>query len=276
MNIFRIGLLTLALNVAACSSDEPQSTGVALPTETEAQDSQSVEDAVATDVVDPEQTTISAGEDIDSAAEPVNASNEIVLAQADTSKSKWSSANFREGTHYTVLMPAQPTSSSPEKIEVVEAFMYSCPHCYNFEPYVERWQNTIAPDVAFLRIPVSFNPMAKLHAQAYYTAELLGVLSEIHMPMFREIHVNKNFLNSRAALAAFFADHGVAEEDFNTAFDSFDVNTKLRRAEQLARRYRISSVPRVVVNGKYVSGAEMTGGYDSLLELVNEMVASER
>ena len=279
MNVFRIFALALLFAITACSADEPQSTGVPIPTQAEAQTADQNDNGVANDTMTgaaTEEATISAGEDVDSAAEPVSAGNEIVLAQADTTGKRWSSANFRAGTHFDVLTPVQPTSSSPEKIEVAEAFMYSCQHCYNFEPYVQRWLENTPTDVAFIRIPVSFTPMAKLHGKAYYSAELLGVLDQIHMPMFREIHVNKNYLNSKKSLAAFFAQHGVSEEDFNNAFDSFDVNTKMRRAEQLSKRYRVSAVPRVIVNGKYTSGAEMTGGYDSLLELVNEMVASER
>ena len=279
MNVFRIFALALLFAITACSADEPQSTSTPIVSQAANQSADQDDSAVADNTSTGAATgeaTISAGEDIDNAAEPVSAGNEIVLAQADTSEKKWSSANFRAGTHFNVLTPAQPTSSSPEKIEMAEAFMYSCPHCYNFEPYVQRWLENKPADVAFIRIPVSFNPMAKLHAKAYFTAELLGVLDKTHMPMFREIHVNKNFLNSKESLAVFFAAHGVPEEEFNSAFDSFDVNTKLRRSEQLAKRYRISSVPRVIVNGKYTSGAEMTGGYDSLLELVNEMVASER
>src|SRR5690606_29035490 len=49
------------------------------------------------------------------------------------------SARFQLGTHYQRLSPTQPTSSSPDQVEVAEIFWYGCPHCYAFEPYLARW-----------------------------------------------------------------------------------------------------------------------------------------
>ena len=39
---------------------------------------------------------------------------------------------------YKELATAQPTSTG-DKIEVVEVFWYGCPHCYHFEPVIEKW-----------------------------------------------------------------------------------------------------------------------------------------
>jgi hypothetical protein len=60
------------------------------------------------------------------------------------------------------------------------------------------------------------------------------------------------------------------------AFDSFAGQAKLQRADELNRRYRIESVPTVVVNGKYTSDAPQVGSYEELLELVDELVRAER
>ena len=98
MNVFRIFALALLFAITACSADEPQSTGVPIPTPAEAQTADQNDNGVANDALTgaaTEEATISAGEDVDSAAEPVSAANEIVLAQADTTGKKWSSANFR-------------------------------------------------------------------------------------------------------------------------------------------------------------------------------------
>ena len=35
------------------------------------------------------------------------------------------------------LVPAQGTSSPPDKIEVTEFFTYGCPFCYRMDPYIE-------------------------------------------------------------------------------------------------------------------------------------------
>ena len=39
---------------------------------------------------------------------------------------------------YRELPSPQPTRTG-DKIEVLEIFWYGCPHCYQFEPTIERW-----------------------------------------------------------------------------------------------------------------------------------------
>ena len=46
-----------------------------------------------------------------------------------------------DGKNYSTLVPAQPTSSSPDKVEVVEVFWYGCPHCFALDPSLETWRN---------------------------------------------------------------------------------------------------------------------------------------
>lgn len=211
------------------------------------------------------------------AAEPVSSGSEerrdIVLAQADSAPA---SGRFELGTHYQRFPAAQGTSSSPDLIEVAEIFWYGCPHCYTFDPYLENWRKNLPDDVSFVRIPAVWNSVLQIHARAFYTAEALDVVAELHSPIFREIHNNQNFLDSQEALAEFFGQHGVEADAFNAAYESFAVNTKLNRADELSRRYRIASVPTVVINGKYTTDAGMAGGYDELIDLIDDLVATER
>ena len=186
------------------------------------------------------------------------------------------SERFELGRHYDRLSPTQPTSSGPDQIEVAEIFWYGCQFCYTFDPYLETWKEDLAADVNFVRVPAVWNPLLQLHARAFYAAEVLGIVDEVHTPIFREIHVNRNPLNSEQALQDFFEQFGVSEEEFTGAFNSFAVHTRLQRADELSRRYRISSVPTVIVNGKYSASASSAGDYPTLMELIDELVASER
>jgi len=179
--------------------------------------------------------------------------------------------------HYERLSPTQPTSSSPDKIEVAEVFWYGCPHCYAFEPYLERWSSQKPEDVSFVRVPALWNPLLLLHARAFYTASALGKLDEMHSAFFTEIHENGNPLDTREALAEFFARFGVDRAEFEQTFDSYDqVQTELQRADRLNRSYGITGVPTIVVNGKYKTNATLAGSYEALIELIDELVASER
>lgn len=209
---------------------------------------------------------------IAAAAAPAVAGERIVLAQANTTATR----QFALGTHYERLSPTQPTSSGPEKIEVAEVFWYACPHCYTFDPYLESWKESLPADVSFVRMPALWNELLQVHGRVYYTAETLNKLGDMHAAIFREIHVNRNALDNPAAIRDFFGNFGVDAATFDKTFESFAVYTKIQRADELARRYRISSVPTVIVNGKYTTNATMAGSYPKLIEVINELVAMER
>jgi thiol:disulfide interchange protein DsbA len=211
------------------------------------------------------------------APEAAAATQESAAAAAlSTSTDSPTSARFRLGTHYERLSPTQPTSSGPDQVEVAEVFWYGCPHCFTFDPYLASWKNRKADYVNFVRIPAVWNPLVQLHARAFYTAEALGKGEEMHEALFREIHDNRNFLDTEEKLQAFFGKFNVSAADFKNAFDSFAVHTKIQRADELNRRYRVASVPMIVINGKYVTDVGMAGGHAEILDLIDELAASER
>ena len=206
---------------------------------------------------------------------------EIVLAQAQTpaTNTTW---KFKEGQHYQRLVPTQPTTGGADKIEVAEFFWYGCPHCYDLEPTINRWAADIPPGVRFVRIPAMWNDLVKLHAQLYYTEEVLvrnGKIDDaegFRNAVFEEYHRRGNRLLNEQAIFKVFARFGVSQEDFDKTWRSFEVSQKLRIADDLARRYSISSVPAIVVNGKYRTGASEAGSYPKLIEVINELIARER
>lgn len=182
---------------------------------------------------------------------------------------------FESGKHYTVLSPAQPTSTDPGKVEVAEIFMFGCPGCNAFEPRIQEWLSRKADYVNFIRIPAPWNAAAVVHARAYYAAEALGKAAEIDGDFFTEIHVNRNMLETEAKLATFFAKHGVDEAAFKAAFNSFAVNAKLKQAESLIERYKVASTPTVVVNGKYATTGAMAGSYEAWFAIIDDLAARE-
>ncbi len=181
---------------------------------------------------------------------------------------------FQEGVHYERIVPAVPTSTG-DKVEVLEVFWYGCPHCYRFEPYVERWLKKKPAEAEFVRMPGVLRPQWELDGRAFYTEELLGVLDKLHRPLFDAIHQQHRPLNSEDALMGFFAEHGVSKDDFRKTFNSFAVETKIRRARSMAQRYGISGVPAIIVNGKYRVNAETAGSNANMLKVIDFLVKKE-
>jgi thiol:disulfide interchange protein DsbA len=274
--IFAAGLLAL---LAACSVEEPPQVAgnetAPAPAEAPAEAQPAAEPA-ATDTGTAEELAEAMDEE-ETAGLPDESApeTEIQLAELPTETSS-ETEPFKQGIHYQLLTAAQPTGSEPGKVEVLEVFWYGCPHCYSLEPHIEAWlADGIPPEAEFRRLPAALNPSWQILARAYYTAEALGVLDQAHKDFFREFHVNRNPLNTPAALAEFFGRYGVSEADFTDAFNSFAVQTKLRRSDALVRRYRITGVPAIVINGKYVTGASEAGGVAELFEVVDFLVEKE-
>lgn len=198
-------------------------------------------------------------------------------AAADATPVAQSAGRFELGTHYERLSPTQRTmTSDATQIEVAEGFWYGCPHCFNAEPFFERWLETKPDYVNFVRLPVTWNEVTRVHARVFYTAEALDKLDEMHTAIFREIHENGGRLLSEEELVAFFGRFDVSPAEFEEAWSSPTVtNVKLGRADEYNRRYKIDSVPTVIVNGKYKTDVGMAGGHEALIELIDELAAIE-
>jgi protein dithiol oxidoreductase (disulfide-forming) len=220
--------------------------------------------------------TVSETDDAQPAQEQPASGVQPALRLAAATNTPATSERFKEGTNYRKIVPAQPTTAAPGKVEVVEVFWYGCGHCFALDPAVETWRNKgKAQYVEFVRIPAMWNETTRMHARVFYTAEALGKLDALHSLIFREINVNGDQLTSLPAVTAFFKKQGVSSDDFQKAFASFAVESKLQRADFLNRRYHITSVPTFVVNGKYTTDVGAAGGEQQLFGVIDELAAHE-
>jgi thiol:disulfide interchange protein DsbA len=214
----------------------------------------------------------------DVAADQTETDDAIILAEAapeakTSPQKRW---KYSPEKHYTILTTAQGTSSAPDVIEVTEVFWYGCPHCYTFDPYLEKWKANLPDDVNFVRLPVMWNPTNQIHARMFYTAEALGKLDQVHEAVFRAIHRDKQTLTTEASIREFLLDYGISEQEFNDTFRSFAVESKLQRAKNLTQRYRIQSVPLLVTNGKYLTQGSEVNNFEEMLAVTDELVDRER
>ncbi len=189
-------------------------------------------------------------------------------------------ADYAEGIDYAAVVPAL-AGTSDGKVKVVELFWYGCPHCFQFEPHIHKWLENKPANVEFERIPAVFmkdgkpNPSWELHARAYYTADVMGVLEKTHAPLFDAIHVKKKRLNTKEALRAIFVAQGVDGAEFDASFNSFAVNGLVANAIRKTQEYGIDGVPSLAVQGKYRIGGRMAGSYDNMLKITDFLVARE-
>lgn len=175
---------------------------------------------------------------------------------------------------YERIQPPQPTQVE-DAVEVVDVFWYGCPHCYNFLPHMERWEENKPAYALVRRMPAIFRESWVAHAKAYYTAKLLDVVEEIHRPLFEEIHLKGRRMNRKRELADFFARFGVSRTDFAETFDSFAVESNLQRAIAMQDRYGVMGTPTVIVNGKYRVTGSLAGSYPNMVRVIDALVKRE-
>ncbi len=181
---------------------------------------------------------------------------------------------FSPEGRYEVVDPPQPTAD-PKRVEVLEIFWYGCPHCNRFQPHIRAWEARKPDYVNFVRMPAIFNRIWELHARAYYAAAALGVLEKTHQALFDAIHKEGRKLTDREALARFFEEHGVPRADFDKAFDSFAVDSGIRRSRVMQARYGIRGVPAVIVNGKYRVSGSLAGSYPNMIKVIEALAERE-
>ena len=289
MNKLAAALLSTLVLLAACGKKEPApASAPAAPAPAAEQsaapaagqaDATAPAEQAATDqaaIAAPTETVSEMDDSTPAPAEQPAPTTQPSLKLGGPASGPATSAKFKEGTNYQKIVPAQPTGVPAGKVEVAEVFWYGCGHCFALDPAIESWRGKSKPAyVEFVRIPAMWNDSTRMHARVFYTAELLGKLDELHTLIFREIHVTGNQLNTLEKISAFFQQHGVSKDDFTKAFSSFAVESKLQRADLMNRRYRINSVPTVIVNGKYSTDVSTAGGESQLFGVIEELAAHE-
>lgn len=174
---------------------------------------------------------------------------------------------------WDTIDPPIPSTAPEGKVEVVEFFWYGCPHCFSMEPQLQAWLKTKPDNVEFRRIPSPLNPSWTVHAQFFYAAEALGLLDQLHEPLFKAIHEEKRKLFDKNSLIDFAVEHGVDRQKFSDAWNSFGVYVKVQQASALGKRYAVDGVPAIGIAGRYKTSGSLAGTYTRMFEIVNQLVA---
>jgi len=180
------------------------------------------------------------------------------------------------GADYAVLETPASVDAPAGKIEVVEFFWYSCPHCNAFEPTLSEWVKKLPKDVAFRRVPIAFNASFAPQQRLYYTLEAMGLLEKLHTKVFAAIHVDKLKLATGEAIVEWAGKNGVDTVKFLAEYNSFGVVTKTQRASQLQNAYKVEGVPALGVAGRYYTDGSLAKSMERALLVVDALVSDLR
>lgn len=191
------------------------------------------------------------------------------LAQAQT-------GGFGAGDDYLVLDTRAPVEAAAGKVEVVEFFWYSCPHCNAFEPTLAAWASKLPKDVAFRRVPVAFRDDFVPQQRLYFALEAMGLVDKLHAKVFAAIHVEKLDLAKAPAILDWVAKQGVDRAKFSEQFSSFSIASKASKAAQLQNAYRVEGVPALGVAGRFYTDGSLAKSMERALKVVDALVAGAR
>jgi protein dithiol oxidoreductase (disulfide-forming) len=181
-----------------------------------------------------------------------------------------------EGTDYLSLDKRVPTDVGTGKIELIEFFWYSCPHCNAFEPTFSAWVKAAPKDVVVQRVPVRFRDDFEAQQRAYYVFESLGMVDAMHGKLFHAIHAEHQQLSTAPALAAWANKNGLPEKKFMDTFNSFGVAAKARRATQLQDAFKVQGVPALGVAGRFYTDGSLTQTMERALQVAEYLMGEVR
>ena len=187
------------------------------------------------------------------------------------------------GRDYTLINPPQSTTSG-NKIEVLEFFWYGCIHCYNLESPLKAWLKHKPADVEFRYVPAAFDSSWLPLARAFYALEAMGLTAKYHDDIFSAIHRNnqKAMIREPRAMADWLGGKGLDKQKFLDTYNSFAVNSRAQRTTDITRSYDIPGTPALVVDGKYLTGPSMTVGadnklsYERFFQVLDQLIAQAR
>ena len=188
------------------------------------------------------------------------------------------------GRDYTLISPPQSTDSG-KKVEVIEFFWYGCIHCYHLEPPLKAWLKRKPADVEFRPVPATFGaPQWEPLTRAYYALDAMGLGGKYHDEIFSAIHRDRQtaLVTDQRLLADWLATKGVDKQKFLDTYNSFAVNTRTKRSEDMTRSYDVPGTPSLVIDGRYLTGPSMTlnpdstVNYDRFFQVVDQLIAVAR
>lgn len=285
-------LFVSMLAIAACSQGSDNGTAAQQPAPTAAPASSApAQPAPATPATAaapaPAGTTAAADGAKTETPAPAEAPAPAGKAEPFVDNGKWV-----EGKHYFRIEPAQPKVTNTDKIEVAEVFSYGCPACNQFRPTMVQLAKELPAGTQVAYLPVSFNPAENfpMFQRAYYAAEALGIAQKSHEAIFDAIWNTRELTSYKANgnglrpinelptiedAAKVYAKFGVDPKEFVAVANSFSINTKMKRADELVRTYGVESTPTLVVDGKYRFTPSSAGGYEQTVELAKWLVSKE-
>ena len=212
----------------------------------------------------------------------------LIAASLAVSTAFASPTDPKAGVEYTVLAQPQSSQTNGKKVEVIEFFMYHCPHCHALEPTIEQWVKKQDGNIVFKRIHLPYQGASDPEAHLFLTLQAMRINEQYQqriMDAVGEYVMSKRTetIPEQVLINIATKQPGIDKAKFMDAWNSFGVMTRLRRLPAIVNDYKVESVPTIVVDGKYVTSPAQVGGsvqvnseqqlFQATLQVVDALIA---
>lgn len=180
---------------------------------------------------------------------------------------------YQENVNYTVV--SQTATATPT---VTEFFSMFCGHCFQFEPMMPQLKAGLKEGTKFEKSHVDYiprdNPAVQAGiVQAFVIMEKMGAKgAEIMQYFFDQYHVKGRTIDNMSTVKKMFEEKGVSKAEVDKYFADKTLEAKAKKMAREWEAKQVSSVPSLVVNGKYLVNMGSVKSLEELLSLVNYLV----
>ncbi|WP_057831655.1 thiol:disulfide interchange protein DsbA/DsbL [Colwellia sp. TT2012] len=182
---------------------------------------------------------------------------------------------FTKGDYYIEI-----EGSLTEKKEITEFFSFYCPGCFKQESFMNELKLSLPASAEFKKNHVDGMPGRNIKIEqaltkALVTADILKVKEKIIPAIFKYIHISKAKFNNDKDIKNLFLINGVDGDKFDKTFNSFSVNIqsqKMQKKTEALRKQGFSSVPTLIINGKYKPVTDKIKSMDEYKKLITYLL----
>ena len=132
---------------------------------------------------------------------------------------------------------------------------------------------SIGDQVQLIRTPLIGSDQWRLLGAHFYALQDLDAPIALHQGTFRAIHDLGKKLNNHEDLADFVATNSdIENERYLIQIKSAAVKSKVSLADRSSRQARITSVPQLVIQGRYRISSTVDVGPSRMLEVADHLI----
>ena len=194
----------------------------------------------------------------------------VVIVVSITKGDIIASPTYDEGIDYKRIYSDNKYKKT-KKIEVVEFFGLFCPHCRNFSPVINRWAENLPANVEFKKLHVPFREIS--HQRLYFTLKKMGLVDQYLGKLFADIQDKRLPLKDFLSITIWVEDNGLSLPDFEKEWNSIKVKNDMKEASSLMKLFKVTGVPQIIVDGKFLTSPAMVGSNRRIIGLLDYLIA---